>query len=98
MAERKRGQSGASVIATHFWTDLQTVTHHRYQAGHTGGVAVYSLEHTDKATGKVYRYLCCPAVGAKPPARFSLSGTPWEVIGVEDGRAIYGMPDDPSDD
>jgi len=90
--ERKRNQSAAGVIANFFWTDLQTVTHHRYQAGHTGGVPVYSLEHTDKATGKVYRYLCCPAVGGKPPKKFG-NGREWEVIGIEDGRTIFGMTD-----
>ena len=95
--QRKRARSAADIIASYFWCDIQTVTHHRYQPGHTGGVAVYSLEHTDKATGKVYRYLCAPPVGVKPPARFSLSGTPWEAIGIEDGRTIYGMPD-PEDD
>ena len=90
--QRKRNQSAASVIATFFWTDLQTVTHHRYHAGATT-IPVYSLEHTDKATGQVFSYLCCPAVGGKPPAKFS-NGRKWEVIGVEDGRTIYGLSND----
>ena len=67
-------RSGAECIAYHLGWNISDVSEGRYQAGRTGGIAVYVIGND---------YMCCPAEGKNPP-----KGWNW-VLRSNDGTT-YG--------